>query len=181
MSDNETHDIFSDIEERYQNRTVKSAEHNARAKHRLPGGDTRTATFYRPYPANMTRGKSCYLYDADGNEYIDMLNNYTSLIHGHAHPNVMQAVREQLESGSVFGSATEIQYIHAEHLCNRVPSLEQVRYGNSGTEGTMFVMRAARAFTTERLAQPLTFDFGSFELVESISDRGDLRYLPLKQ
>jgi glutamate-1-semialdehyde 2,1-aminomutase len=95
----------------------------------------------------MVRGKGCRLYDADGNEYIDMLNNYTSLIHGHAHPRVMEAVRTQLENGSVFGSATEIQYIHAEHLCERVPSLEQVRYGNSGTEGTLFVMRAARAFT----------------------------------
>ena len=147
MNNSEIHDVFRDIEERYRQRTVKSAEHNARAKHRLPGGDTRTATYYRPYPANMTRGEGCYLHDADGNQYIDLLNNYTSLIHGHAHPRVMQAVRDQLENGSVFGSATEIQYIHAEHLCNRVPSLEQVRYGNSGTEGTMFVMRAARAFT----------------------------------
>ncbi len=147
MSNSEVHEIFCDIEERFKHRTLKSAEHNARAKHRLPGGDTRTATFYKPYPAYMVRGKGCYLYDADGNEYIDMLNNYTSLIHGHAHPQVMQAVRDQLENGSVFGSATEIQYFHAEHLCARVPSLDLVRYNNSGTEATMFVMRAARAFS----------------------------------
>ena len=151
MADNERHPIFQDIENRYRQKTPKSAEHNARARHRLPGGDTRTATYYQPYPANMVRGKGCRLYDADGNEYIDMLNNYTSLIHGHAHPRVMEAARTQLENGSVFGSATEIQYIHAEHLCGRVPSLEQVRYCNSGTEGTMFAMRAARAFTGKEM------------------------------
>jgi glutamate-1-semialdehyde 2,1-aminomutase len=151
MVDNEVHPIFQDIENRYRQKTPKSAEHNARARHRLPGGDTRTATYYQPYPANMVRGKGCRLYDADGNEYIDMLNNYTSLIHGHAHPRVMEAARTQLENGSVFGSATEIQYIHAEHLCGRVPSLEQVRYCNSGTEGTMFAMRAARAFSGKEM------------------------------
>jgi glutamate-1-semialdehyde 2,1-aminomutase len=147
MTDKQTHEIFADIEKRFKDRTPKSAELNALARKRLPGGDTRTATFYKPYPAHMVKGKGCYLYDADGNEYIDMLNNYTSLVHGHAHPEVMEAVRTQLEKGSVFGSATEIQYRHAEHLCARVPSLEQVRYGNSGTEGTLFAMRAARAFT----------------------------------
>ena len=147
MSEDQLHEIFRDIEERYKQRTPKSAEHNARAKHRLPGGDTRTATFYQPYPVYMIKGKGCNLYDIDGNQYIDMLNNYTSLIHGHAHPKIIEAARAQLENGSVFGSATETQYLHAEHLCARVPSLDLVRYGNSGTEGTMFAMRAARAFT----------------------------------
>jgi glutamate-1-semialdehyde 2,1-aminomutase len=151
MPDHEAHPVFNDIEDRFRQKTPKSAEHNARARHRLPGGDTRTATYYQPYPANMVRGKGCRLYDVDGNEYIDMLNNYTSLIHGHAHPRVMEAARAQLENGSVFGSATEIQYIHAEHLCERVPSLEQVRYCNSGTEATLFAMRAARAFSGKEM------------------------------
>jgi glutamate-1-semialdehyde 2,1-aminomutase len=136
MVDNEVHPIFQDIENRYRQKTPKSAEHNARARHRLPGGDTRTATYYQPYPANMVRGKGCRLYDADGNEYIDMLNNYTSLIHGHAHPRVMEAARTQLENGSVFGSATEIQYIHAEHLCGRVPSLEMFIKMDGGYHGS---------------------------------------------
>ena len=151
MADKEIHPIFRDIEDRFRQKTPKSAEHNARARHRLPGGDTRTATYYQPYPANMVRGRGCRLFDVDGNEYIDMLNNYTSLIHGHAHPRVMEAAGNQLESGSVFGSATEIQYIHAEHLCGRVPSLEQVRYCNSGTEATLFAMRAARAFSGKEM------------------------------
>ena len=167
MADNELYPIFRDIEERYRHKTAKSAEHNARARHRLPGGDTRTATFYQPYPANMVRGRGCRLYDADGNEYIDMLNNYTSLIHGHAHPRVMEAARAQLENGSVFGSATEIQYVHAEHLCARVPSLEQVRYGNSGTEGTLFTMRAARAFSGKEMFIKMDGGYhGSHDFIE---------------
>ena len=167
MSEVQIHEIFRDIEERYRQKTPKSAQLNAKAKHRLPGGDTRTATFYQPHPANMVRGRGCLLYDADGNEYIDMLNNYTSLIHGHAHPGVMDAARAQLENGSVFGSATEIQYVHAEHLCARVPSLEQVRYGNSGTEGTLFAMRAARAFSGKEMFIKMDGGYhGSHDFIE---------------
>ena len=167
MSEVQIHEIFCDIEERYRQKTTKSAQLNAKAKHRLPGGDTRTATFYQPYPANMVRGRGCRLYDADGNEYIDMLNNYTSLIHGHAHPGVIEAARAQLENGSVFGSATEIQYVHAEHLCERVPSLDQVRYGNSGTEGTLFAMRAARAFTGKEMFIKMDGGYhGSHDFIE---------------
>jgi glutamate-1-semialdehyde 2,1-aminomutase len=167
MTENGMHEIFNDIEERYKHRTPKSAQLNTRAKKYLPGGDTRTATYYKPYPAHMVKGKGCHLYDADGNEYTDMLNNYTSLIHGHACPEVIDAVRSQLEKGSVFGSATEIQYIHAEHLCARVPSLEQVRYGNSGTEGTMFAMRAARAFTGKEMFIKMDGGYhGSHDFIE---------------
>jgi glutamate-1-semialdehyde 2,1-aminomutase len=151
MTENQKHDVLLDIERRFMEKTPKSAELNLRAKKHLPGGDTRSATFYKPYPAHMVKGKGCHLFDADGNAYIDMLNNYTSLIHGHAHPEIIKAVRDQLERGSVFGSATEIQCLHAEHLCGRVPSLEQVRYGNSGTEATLFAMRAARAFSGREL------------------------------
>ena len=167
MTDNLPHEIFGDIEERYKQKTPKSAEHNARAKHRLPGGDTRTATFYQPYPVYMIKGKGCNLFDIDGNQYIDMLNNYTSLIHGHAHPKIIEAARAQLENGSVFGSATEIQYMHAEHLCARVPSLDLIRYGNSGTEGTMFAMRAARAFTGKDMFVKMDGGYhGSHDFIE---------------
>jgi glutamate-1-semialdehyde 2,1-aminomutase len=167
MSEVEVHEVFSDIEQRYRARTPKSAALTEKAKTYLPGGDTRTATYYKPYPARMVNGSGCSLYDVDGNEYIDMLNNYTSLIHGHAHPDVMEAARSQLERGSVFGAASEIQHIHAEHLCARVPCLEQVRYGNSGTEGTMFAMRAARAFTKKDMFIKMDGGYhGSHDFIE---------------
>ena len=95
MTDHGAREIFEDIAERYRRRTPASAQLNARAKKYLPGGDTRTATYYKPYPAHMVNGRGCYLVDADGNEYIDLLNNYTSLIHGHARAEVMDAVRKE--------------------------------------------------------------------------------------
>jgi len=166
-SSSEIHEVFSDIEQRYRARTQESARLTDKAKVYLPGGDTRTATYYKPYPARMIKGNGCRLFDADGNEYIDMLNNYTSLIHGHAHPQVMEAARSQLEKGSVFGAASEIQHIHAEHLCSRVPCLEQIRYGNSGTEGTMFAMRAARAFTNRDMFIKMDGGYhGSHDFIE---------------
>ncbi|MEW5723708.1 MAG: aspartate aminotransferase family protein [Thermodesulfobacteriota bacterium] len=143
----ENHEIARAIVARYREKTKKSHQHLALAREYLPGGDTRRVSFYPPYPAFMERGQGCRIWDVDGNEYLDFQNNYTSLIHGHAHPQVTQAAYEQLKKGVVLGSATEIQYRHAQHLCGRIPALEMLRYTNSGTEATMFALRTARAFT----------------------------------
>ncbi len=128
-------------------RTTGSGEWDARAKKSMPGGDTRASSYYTPYPAYMVRGDGCYLYDYDENKYLDFLNNYTSLIHGHGHPATLSAIQEQAVRGTVLGSAAEVTVEHAEMMCDRVPSLESVRYCNSGTEATHLAMRAARAFT----------------------------------
>jgi glutamate-1-semialdehyde 2,1-aminomutase len=143
----ESHEIGRDIVARYRQKTGQSDKHFEAAKSWLPGGETRRASYFPPYPTFMEKGEGCYLYDCDGNKYIDMQNNYTSLIHGHSHPRINEVARSQIEKGVVLGSAAEIQYRHAEHLCNRIPCVETVRYGNSGTEATLFAMRVARAFT----------------------------------
>lgn len=167
MSGKESEKIKQHIMEHYYERTRGSKEHDANAKKCLPGGDTRSATYFFPYPLYMVEGKGCYLHDCDGNEYIDFLNNYTSLIHGHAHPKLIEASRAQLEKGTVLGAPAEIQYKHAEHLCDRVPSLEQVRYGNSGTEGTLFAIRAARGFTKKDVVIKMDGGYhGSHDLVD---------------
>ena len=147
MADKKRHPIAAEIMDRFTQRTVRSRDYDTRAKERLPGGDTRAATYFAPYPAYMTSGSGCYLYDVDDNEYLDLLNNYTSLIHGHAHPDIIAATKTQLEKGTVFGAAAEIQFRHAEHLCNRISAMDQIRYCNSGTEATLFAIRAARAYT----------------------------------
>jgi glutamate-1-semialdehyde 2,1-aminomutase len=139
--------VKRDIERRYLQRTAKTREHLETAKKYLPGGDTRSAAYYGPYPVFMEKGQGCYLTDCDGNEYVDLVNNFTSLIHGHAHPRLVEAARAQSEKGTAFAAPAVIQYQHARHLCDRVSSLDQVRYCNSGTEATLFAMRAARAFT----------------------------------
>lgn len=131
----------------FKERTQGSSDWDARAKRSMPGGDTRAASYYKPYPAYMVRGEGCYLYDYDENKYIDFLNNYTSLIHGHGHAATVGAIQEQAVRGTVLGSPAEVTVEHAEMLCSRLPSFESVRYCNSGTEATHLAMRAARAFT----------------------------------
>ena len=147
MSSNPGQEAGKTITETFMRRTKGSGEWDARAKKSMPGGDTRASSYYTPYPAYMVRGDGCYLYDYDENKYLDFLNNYTSLIHGHGHPATVSAIQEQAVRGTVLGSAAEVTVEHAEMLCDRVPSLESVRYCNSGTEATHLAMRAARAFT----------------------------------
>ena len=108
MAGKESEKIKQHIYEKYIDMTKKSKENNERAKRLLPGGDTRTATYFFPHPLYMAEGKGCYLYDCDGNEYIDFLNNYTSLIHGHAHPRIIEAAQAQLAKGTVLGAPAEV-------------------------------------------------------------------------
>ncbi|MBW2093040.1 MAG: aminotransferase class III-fold pyridoxal phosphate-dependent enzyme, partial [Deltaproteobacteria bacterium] len=159
--------IERDILNRFAKRTKQAKKHDMRAKKRLPGGETRNASYYMPYTAYMERGKGCYLYDCDGNRYIDFLNNYTSLIHGHAHPDIVKAAQAQLKKGTVLCSPAVVTYQHAEYLCKRIPGMDMVRYCNSGTEATLFTIRAARAFTQKDTIIKMDGGYhGSHDLVE---------------
>jgi glutamate-1-semialdehyde 2,1-aminomutase len=122
-------------------------EKDLSAKHSLPGGDTRWATYYMPYPLYMDKGEGAHIVDIDGNTYIDMQNNYTSLVHGHKPREVMKALNNQLGKDIIYGAPSESQYKLGDLLTNRLPGLDKVRFTNSGTEATMMAMRAARAFT----------------------------------
>lgn len=94
------------------------------------------------------------MHDLDGNRYLDFLNNYTSTIHGHAHPKIVERVNHALNVGTSYASVIEEQIILADVLCARVPGIERIRFCNSGTEATMFAIRAVRAFTSNRVTQP---------------------------
>ena len=131
----------------YRDRTPGSASLSERALKVLTGGTTRTSVFFPPYPPYIVEGHGCRVTDQDGVERVDFLNNYTSLILGHAHPAVVKAVGEQMARGSAFAAPTELEIRLAEILCRRIPSFERMRFANSGTEAGMFVLRLARAFT----------------------------------
>ena len=131
----------------YLARTPGSRALFERATASLPGGSTRTTVFNPPYPPYMARGEGLRTWDVDGNEYRDFLGNYTSLILGHAHPDVVAAVEAQVRRGSAFAAPTEVEIELAEEIRRRLPSVERIRFTNSGTEATMFAIRAARAFT----------------------------------
>jgi len=132
----------------YQKTTPGSRALHEKALAVMPGGTTRTTTYFDPYPLFIDRGEGCRIWDVDGTERIDMLGNYSAMILGHAHPKVVEAIRRQAARGTGFAAANAVEVQLATLLCERVPSLDAVRFCNSGTEATMFAMRLARAFTS---------------------------------
>src|SRR3954454_5543561 len=131
----------------YLARTPRSRSLFERATASLPGGSTRTTVYTAPYPPYIEHGEGLHVVDVDGNRYRDFLGNYTSLILGHAHPAVVAAVEAQVRRGSAFAAPTETEVELAEEIRRRVPSVERLRFTSSGTEATMFAIRAARAYT----------------------------------
>jgi glutamate-1-semialdehyde 2,1-aminomutase len=131
----------------YPDSTSKSARLFERAARVLPGGNSRTTIYMSPYAPYAARGGGCRITDVDGVERIDFLNNYTALIHGHAHAPTMSAVRKQLGKGVSYAMPTIPEIELAELLCDRIPCAEQARFANSGTEAVMIALKAARAFT----------------------------------
>ena len=117
------------------------------ARQYIPGGVSRNTLYREPHPDYADFGKGCFVTDVQGVQRIDMANNMASLIHGHAHPEIVAAVSEQLKRGSAFTMATEPEIQLAKLLCDRVPWFEKIRFMNSGTEAVMAAIKAARAFT----------------------------------
>jgi glutamate-1-semialdehyde 2,1-aminomutase len=135
------------IVERYAERTPGSAALHARARRSMPGGDTRTIVFFAPHPLYIERAAGAVMADVDGNDYLDFLGNYTSLVHGHAHPAIVEAISVQAARGTAHAAGSEAAVELAETIVDRVPSVNAVRFANSGTEAVIHAIRAARAFT----------------------------------
>src|SRR3954452_8188988 len=139
--------IATGEEDQYQRKTAASRRFFAEARQYMPGGDSGSTLFYPPYPAVMERGEGCRLVDLDGNRLLDFTGNHSVLIHGYAHPVVMDAIERQLRKGTCFPGSSEPQLEFARLICQRIPSVEQIRFTNSGTEASLNAIRAARAFT----------------------------------
>lgn len=118
-----------------------------RARRFLPGGTGRTSTFALPHPLYARYGAGCRVVDVDGVSRLDFNGNYTAMIHGHAHPEIVGAIVDQVRHGTSFCLATEHEVTLAQLLCERLPSVEQVRFMCSGTEAVMMAIKAARAYT----------------------------------
>ena len=131
----------------YNITTEKSRELIERLGRSIPGGNTRSLAYFAPYPLAISRGSGCRIWDVDGNEFVDLLNNYTATVHGHAVPAINEAMSNQAALGTVFPAPGEPQAELAERIVGRVASVEKVRFANSGTEAVMMAVRAARAFT----------------------------------
>jgi glutamate-1-semialdehyde 2,1-aminomutase len=120
----------------------------------IPGGSSKANFVVRPRPFYLVSGRGCRVTDADGVERLDASNNFTALIHGHAFRPVIEAVTAQLDRGSAFAASTPEEVALARLLVDRVPGVEQIRFGNSGTEAVMMAIKAARAYTgRDRIAK----------------------------
>ena len=155
------------IEENYRGATEKSAQLAKRAERVMPGGDTRTTTYYRPYALTIERGEGPFLWDVDGNKYIDLLGNYTSLVHGNAYPPIVEAATKALQDGSSWPARSEAQIELATILCERFESVDRVRFCNSGTEAAMLAAHVARRLTGRKLILMARYGYhGSYDDLE---------------
>lgn len=132
----------------------------------MPGANTRTVTHYEPFPLGIVRGEGCRIWDVDGNSYLDFINNYSVLVHGNAAPPIVEAISRTAAQGACFPAPTPLQAELAERICARIPSVELVRFTNSGTEAVLQAVRAARALTgRDEIIMPIGGYHGSWEQV----------------
>ena len=136
---------------------MENIQHNARsqqlfdlAQRSIPGGVNSPVRAFRAVggtPVFFDRAEGAYMFDADGNRYIDYVLSWGPMLLGHGHPQVLEAIREQLDRAMTFGTPTELEIQLAEKICSIVPGMDMVRMVNSGTEATMSAIRLARGFT----------------------------------
>jgi glutamate-1-semialdehyde 2,1-aminomutase len=120
--------------------------HEERARF-MPGGNTRTTIHQPPFPLTIVHGEDARLTDADGHEYVDLLGEYTAGLYGHSNAVIVDAIRRALEDGFVLGAPNRYETALAEAICTRFPSIELVRFCNSGTEANLLALSLCRAVT----------------------------------
>lgn len=139
----------------------------AQARTVMPGGCSRATIYFPPHPLYARSAFGSYVRDVDGVDRIDFVNNMSSLIHGHNHPTVNAAVKDQLDRLTAAAMPTEQEILLAAELCKRVPSADRVIFTNSGTEAVMMAIRAARAYTgRSAVAKAEGAYHGAFDAVE---------------
>jgi glutamate-1-semialdehyde 2,1-aminomutase len=136
-----------EAQEEYRARNPKSLAQYAEACAVLPGGNTRHSIFAEPFPLTMVRGEGSRLWDLDGHEYVDFLSEFTAGLYGHSHPLIRRAIDRALDSGVNFGAHGPTEARFAAAICARFPSIELVRFTNSGTEANLMAVSLARAVT----------------------------------
>ena len=136
--------------ERYRQARPVSERIHAEAMRALPGGNTRSVLFFPPFPPAMARGEGCWLWDADGHRYLDALGEFTAGLYGHSEPAIRAAITEALAGGLSLSSHTAREGALALELQRRFPSMELLRFTNSGTEANLMALATATAHTERR-------------------------------
>ncbi len=137
----------ADAEARYLAANPKSGARHADAKQWMPGGNTRTILHYDPFPLGIAGGEGAYLHDVDGHRYLDLLGEYTAGFYGHSSAPIVAALEEAVSEGIVLGGPNRYEARLAQAFCERFPSVDLVRFCNSGTEANLLAVQMARALT----------------------------------
>src|SRR3954447_8647625 len=153
-----TGDLYEQERERFVLRTRCSKDLSTRALGSLAGGVTSSFHQSDPWPVYIDRGEGARIWDVDGNEYLDFHNGFSAMVQGHAHPAIVEAIRERAPLGTHFGATTEHAVAVAEELTRRF-GLPYWRFTNSGTESNMAAIKLARAATGR---EPLVKMAGSY-------------------
>src|SRR5215472_14360997 len=138
---------LAEAEALYRTRNPKSLAQHRAACEAMPGGNTRSAIHVDPFPLTIVRGEGAGLWDLDGHEYVDFLSEFTAGIFGHSHPAIRRVIDQALEGGLNFGAHNATEARFAAAICARFPSIELVRFTNSGTEANLIAVSAAVAIT----------------------------------
>ena len=138
---------LAEAEELYAARNPKSRAQYEAACAALPGGNTRSAIYAEPFPLTMVKGEGAHLWDADGHEYADFLSEFTAGLYGHSHPAIRKSIDAALDGGINFGAHGMAEGKFAAAIRDRFPSVELVRFTNSGTEANLMAVSAAIAIT----------------------------------
>lgn len=151
----------------YPNPDSKSAAMFQAAQEVLTDGGSRSTIRIAPYSLYVKEAKGKYVTDLDGNRLLDFNCNYTSMIHGHSHPRVMEAAIKQIEKGTGFSFGSEAEYRLAELICERSDNFDKIRFMNSGTEAVMNAIKASRAYTGRpKIAKCENSYHGSYDFAE---------------
>jgi glutamate-1-semialdehyde 2,1-aminomutase len=140
-------EAIADARERYASANPLSLAADRNAERFMPGGNTRSVLHYDPFPLTMVAGEGAELVDLDGHRYVDFVGEYSAGLFGHSDEIIKSAVHEALDAGFVMGAPTAYERELAELLCGRFPSIEQIRFCNSGTEANLMAMTTARVVT----------------------------------
>jgi glutamate-1-semialdehyde 2,1-aminomutase len=149
---------LAEAAEEYRARNPKSLAQYEAACAAMPGGNTRASIFTAPFPLTIARGEGSHMWDLDGHEYVDFLAEFTAGLYGHSHPVIRRTLDEALDGGWNFGAHGLAEARFARAICERFPSIELVRFTNSGTEANLMAVSLACAVTGR--AKVLVFQGG---------------------
>ena len=149
---------LAEVRERFVDRNAASLAAHVEATAAMPGGNTRTVLFHSPFPLTMARGEGCRLWDVDGHEYVDLLGEYTAGLYGHGNPVIRAAIDKALDGGWNLGAHGTDEARLARLIVDRFPSIDLIRFTNSGTEANLMAIATAVAATRRR--KVLVFDGG---------------------